>query len=151
MLIRSKSSKAEWRNGTAGRIMFIEINMDGIVGTDTSLRWPRRRERCFHRTPRASVSSAPAALEGLRKAHFIASLGIPSSFSFRQFDLNANCFEGWALTVRSKSNYSRQNRVHRAHYPAAFSSAFMWMANAATVTPSCDSPRRNLNTARPRI
>ncbi len=46
-------------------------------GTDTSLRWPRRRERCFHRTPRASVSSAPSALEGLRKAHFIASLGIP--------------------------------------------------------------------------
>jgi succinylarginine dihydrolase len=129
--------------------MLIEINIDGLVGPTHhfgglgvgNLASQEHHQQVSH--PRQ------AAIEGLRKAQWIDSMGIPQ-FVFppplrprwqflRQLGIGNDQFE-----------ISQQAmELAKVEFPrglsAAFSSAFMWMANAATITPACDSSDNRLH------
>ncbi len=117
----------------------VEINIDGIVGPTHhfgglgvgNIASMEHQEQRSH--PRQ------AALEGLQKAWLVASMGVPQYVFLPPVRpsldwLTQLGFHG-ALEQQLAETRASTSRV----LSAAFSSAFMWMANAATVTASCDS------------
>lgn len=124
--------------------MLIEANIDALVG-------PTHHYGGLGVGNVASAShrlqiSRPreAALEGLDKAAYVATLGIPQYLwmppvrPHRQF-LSTLGFGGdFSAQCRAASELAPEA------YSATFSSAFMWAANAATFAPACDcSDSRN--------
>lgn len=119
--------------------MLIEINIDGLVGPThhfgglgvgnfASL---EHRNQLSH--PRQ------AALEGLQKAWLMASLGVPQFLFLPPSRPRLNLLSeiGFRGTLQEQLDAARFV-VPRA-LSAVFSSAFMWLANAATVTAASDS------------
>lgn len=89
----------------------------------------------------ASQSSHPkaAALEGLQKAALVAGLGVPQYVWLpparpRLDGLSQLGFRGSMAEQLEAAYYTAPQA-----FSAAFSSAFMWAANAATVTPAADA------------
>ncbi len=117
----------------------VEINIDGIVGPThhfgglgvgniASLEHQQQRSR-----PRQ------AALEGLQKAWLVASMGVPQYVFLppvrpRLEWLRQLGFHGALESQLTESRVSAPRVLS-----TAFSSAFMWVANAATITAACDS------------
>lgn len=124
--------------------MLVELNVDALVG-------PTHHYGGIGVGNIASVGHAQgrshprrAALEGLEKAAYVASLGIP------QFvlpppprpDLEYLLRLGFEGSFIEQCQAARQSAP--AAYSAAFSSAFMWAANAGTFAPAADcSDHRN--------
>ena len=117
----------------------IEISIDGIVG-------PTHHFGGLGVGNVASIahqdqSSHPrqAALEGLRKAWLVASMGVPQYVFLPPVRPRLD----WLAELGFEGSLAEQLSAVRNAAPralsAAFSSAFMWMANAATVTASTDS------------
>lgn len=119
--------------------MLIEINIDGLVGPTHhfgglgvgNVASLEHRNEVSH--PRQ------AALEGLQKAWLIASMGIPQFVFVPPLRPRMNLLSemGFHGTVQEQLIAARDEAPKVLS--AAFSSAFMWMANAATVTPASDS------------
>ncbi len=117
----------------------MEINIDGLVG-------PTHHYGGLGVGNRASLANAnqvshprEGALQGLAKMWRLATLGIPQGFLPPCLRpslalLNDHGFEG-----SIESSLSESYRESPEVFSAANSSAFMWMANAATVSPSLDS------------
>ncbi len=117
----------------------IEINIDGLVGPTHhfgglgvgNIASQQHALQVSH--PRA------AALEGLRKASLVASLGIPQ---FILLPPPRPCL-GLLSQVGFQGSLAEQLQAAFETAPqalsAAFSSAFMWAANAATVSPAVDT------------
>lgn len=116
-----------------------EWQFDGLVGPTHNY-----AGLAFGNVASASNAGAPsnpraAALQGLEKMKFVRDLGIRQAFLPPHYRpqlsaLQALGFSGSpAEIVNSAADYSR------ALLASAFSSSFMWTANAATVTPSADS------------
>lgn len=86
-----------------------------------------------------------AALEGLRKAQLIAKLGVP------QFLFLPPARPRWdllrSLGFAGDSRQQLELALHTAPHvlSAAFSSAFMWAANSATVSAACDTADQRLH------
>ena len=80
-----------------------------------------------------------AALEGLRKAELVAGLGVPQWVWLPPQRPCRNLLTDAGFT----GNLEQQIKVAAEEAPrilaAAMSSAFMWAANSATVTPACDA------------
>jgi len=81
-----------------------------------------------------------AALQGLEKMRFVQSLGMPQAFIPPQYrplipELERLGFTGSNDVALLANSFA----YSPALLSAVYSSSFMWTANAATVTPSCDS------------
>lgn len=80
-----------------------------------------------------------AALQGLEKMRFVRDLGVPQAFIPPQYrplisELKRLGFKGDTASILQQTwDYMP------ALLASVFSSSFMWTANAATITPSCDS------------
>ncbi len=119
--------------------MLVEINVDGMVGP-THHFGGLGVGNVASQAHQSEVSHPrQAALEGLQKAWMVASLGVPQ-FVFLpprrpRLDWLAEVGFGTNGPIDLEAAFKLAPRV----LSAAFSSAFMWMANAATVTPASDS------------
>lgn len=119
--------------------MLLEANIDAIVGPThhfAGLGVGNVASIAHH-----SQTSHPkeAALEGLRKAALVASLGVPQFVWLpparpRLDILRSLGFHG-TLAEQLKSARETEPRI----LSAVYSSAFMWAANSATLTPAVDA------------
>jgi succinylarginine dihydrolase len=119
--------------------MLTEINIDGMIGP-THHYGGLGIGNVASLMHRNQVSNPrQAALEGLAKAKLISEMGIPQYIWLpptrpnRQL-LNALGFQG-TLSEQIRESYETSPEV----LSAAFSNAFMWAANSATVTPAVDA------------
>lgn len=117
----------------------MEVNFDGIIGpthhygglAEGNLASQAHRHQVSH--PRA------AALQGLEKMKMLADFGIPQGVlppharPHWEF-LQANGFTGSHAEIVREAARSRPDLLS-----VAYSSSFMWAANAATVSPSADT------------
>lgn len=116
-----------------------EINVDGLVGPTHHFGGLGVGNVASQKHHQQTSHPKQAALEGLRKAQLVASLGIP------QFVLPPPARPRWdflaELGFQGSPSEQLAEAMQRAPsaFSAALSSAFMWMANAATVTPACDA------------
>lgn len=119
--------------------MLIEINIDGLVGPTHHFGGLGVGNVASFEHQNQVSHPRQAALEGLNKAWLIASMGV-SQFVFLppyrpRIDMLSEI--GFRGTIQEQLDAAQ------AHSPralsAVFSSAFMWMANAATVTAASDS------------
>lgn len=135
--------------------MIIEVNLDGLVGPTHHYGGLGVGNLASHQHAFCSSHPRAAALEGLRKAQLVASLGIP------QYVLLPPARPVWqwlvelgfevedaSLTQEPRLQESRLRQVLRSDpraFSAACSSSFMWAANAATITASVDSRDHRLH------
>ncbi len=119
--------------------MFTEINVDGIVGPTHHFGGLGVGNVASIEHQHAISHPRQAALEGLRKAELIASLGIPQFIFVPPVRPRLSLLSdlGFHGTLQEQLNAARAESPRALS--AAFSGAFMWMANAATVTPTADS------------
>jgi succinylarginine dihydrolase len=80
-----------------------------------------------------------AALQGLEKMRFVRDLGIPQSFLPPHPRPAVSVLQRIGFTGDTKVVLEAAGRVDPALLAAVFSSSFMWVANAATVSPSSDT------------
>ncbi len=119
--------------------MFTEINVDGIVGPTHHFGGLGVGNVASIEHQYAISHPRQAALEGLRKAELVARIGVP------QFILLPPVRPRLTLLNKLGFRGSLQEQLDRALVEApqvvsaVFSSAFMWLANAATVTPAADA------------
>ncbi|MFN3192399.1 MAG: N-succinylarginine dihydrolase [Aureliella sp.] len=92
----------------------------------------------------ASQPSNPkkAALEGLQKAEFVAGLGVPQFIWLPPLRPEATFFSRLGFGGSDAEDRAKLQSVLKSEsraLSAAFSSAFMWAANAGTFTPDVDA------------
>jgi len=117
----------------------IELNFDGLVGPTHQYAGLASGNLASKANAYCVSNPKQAALEGLRKMRFLMNLGIPQGIlppHERPFiPLLRNLgFKGKELAVLKKAY-----RLSPAIFRACYSASSMWVANAATVTPSVDS------------
>ena len=117
----------------------VEINIDGIVGPTHHFGGLGVGNVASKAHQNQSSHPRQAALEGLQKAWLVASLGVPQFVFLPPIRPRLD----WLAELGFGGNLQEQLREASTVAPralsAAFSSAFMWMANSATVTASSDS------------
>lgn len=119
--------------------MWIEANIDGLVGPSHHFSGLGVGNIASHHHAGQVSSPRQAALQGLDKAELLASLGVP------QFLMPppTRPHRVWLRQCGFEGPLDEQLRAASETAPhvlsAAYSSAFMWMANSATVTPSYDA------------
>ncbi len=119
--------------------MLVEINIDGLVGPSHHFGGLGVGNVASHEHQHQRSNPRQAAMEGLQKAWLLKSLGVPQ-FVFlppvrpRLSLLSELGFQG---TILEQLAAAREDAPQALS--AVFSSAFMWMANAATVTAASDS------------
>lgn len=119
--------------------MLREINVDAVVGPTHhfgglgvgNLASQQHAQRISY--PRA------AALEGLKKAALVASLGIPQFLFFPPVRPQLEWLHELGFPLESSAQLAAARQAVPTAFSAAFSSAFMWAANSATVSPACDT------------
>ncbi len=119
--------------------MLVEINIDGMIGP-THHYGGLGIGNLASLAHRDQVSNPrQAALEGLAKAKLVSELGIPQFIWLPPARPNRELFDSLGfpgdLVEQTKAAYHSDRRI----LSAAFSSAFMWAANSATVTPATDA------------
>lgn len=119
--------------------MQIELNVDAMVGP--SHHFGGLGVGNVASQAHAAQRSHPreAALEGLRKAELVSSLGVPQAIwlppARPRFDFLGGLGFGGSKQDQLIAAFEDAPRA----LSAAYSSAFMWAANSATVTPACDT------------
>lgn len=125
--------------------LITEINIDGMIGPTHHFGGLGVGNIASHANQHRTSNPREAALEGLRKMEAIASSGVP------QFVLPPPIRPNWYMLEAFGFRGSRADILRRCgdQFPsllsAAFSSAFMWTANAATCAPACDSRDNQLH------
>ena len=117
----------------------VEVNFDGLVGPThnyAGLAWGNvasTQHRGQMANPKAAVQ------QGLRKMHFLMSLGIPQAILPFQPRPNLQFLHRCGL--RGSIAHILQQTYHLSPQllAASYSAASMWTANAATVSPSIDT------------
>jgi succinylarginine dihydrolase len=116
-----------------------EWQFDGLVGPTHNYAGLALGNLAAQNNAGAASNPRLAALQGLEKMRFVRDLGVPQAFvppHYRPIisELERLGFRGTIGEILQKTaNYSP------ALVASVFSSSFMWTANAATITPSCDS------------
>jgi succinylarginine dihydrolase len=125
--------------------MWTEINVDAVVGPTHHYGGLGVGNLASHQ--HAGLSSHPraAALEGLRKAALVASWGVPQYLLLPPVRPRLDWLKQLGWDVGSASDLQPAWHTAPEAFSAAFSSAFMWAANAATVSAACDSGDRRLH------
>ncbi len=123
----------------------VEANADGLIGPTHNYAGLSPGNLASERNRGAVADPRAAALQGLRKMARVADLGLPQ-FVLPPHDrpdlafLREIGFSGDDAAVVARA--WRETPVLAS---AAFSASSMWAANAATVTPSADSPDGRLH------
>lgn len=125
--------------------MYIEVNIDALVGPTHHFGGVGVGNEASQSHTRIPSHPRQAALEGLRKASLVAGLGVPQHVlpPIRRPLPRFLSELGFAGDFASMCLRARQ--LEPFAYSAAFSSAYMWAANAATAAPACDCDNRRTN------
>lgn len=119
--------------------MLIELNIDALVGPTHHFGGLGVGNVASQSHQSQPSRPREAALEGLRKAELVASFGVPQFVWLPPARPNWTLLKqlGFAGSVHEqlKQAYDQTPRV----LSSVFSSAFMWAANSATVTPAADA------------
>ncbi len=122
--------------------MQIEINIDGLVGPTHHFGGLGVGNLASLHNARRVSRPREAAIEGLKKAWLVGSWGVPQFVlpppNRPRLDFLQHVGFGGSVAEQLKAARECEPRL----LSTAFSSAFMWMANAATVCPACDSVDR---------
>ncbi len=116
-----------------------EINVDGLIGPTHHFGGLGVGNLASHASQYRPSNPRAAALEGLAKMQLLSELGIP------QFYLPPLTRPNWGWLESLGYAGDRADILKRCYddspqlLSAAYSSAFMWTANAATVAPACDT------------
>ena len=117
----------------------IEINIDGMIGPTHHFGGLGVGNIASHASQNQISNPKEAALEGLAKMELVAGLGVA------QYYLPPPTRPNWQWLETIGYSGDRSDVLRRCHdesprlLSAAYSSAFMWTANAATVAPATDT------------
>lgn len=123
----------------------IEINIDGMIGPTHHFGGLGVGNIASLASRNQVSNPREAAMEGLAKMELVAEMGIP------QFYLPPPERPNWRWLESLGFSGDRRDVLRRCFdeapilLSAAYSSAFMWTANAATVAPSCDTTDSRLH------
>lgn len=118
--------------------MLVEVNIDALVGPTHHFgglgvgNLASREHRLHVSNPKR------AALEGLDKAALIAGLGIPQLLWLPPVRPNLKLLSSLGYTGPVSEQLAAARQSDPTVLSAIFSSAFMWAANSATVSPAAD-------------
>ncbi len=118
--------------------MFTEINIDALVGPTHHFGGLGVGNVASQQHAYRTSRPREAALEGLRKAALVASLGVPQYLFLPPTRPRLTWLQELGLGVDSSEQLSAALHTAPQAFSAAFSSAFMWAANMATVSAACD-------------
>ncbi len=119
--------------------MLTEINIDGLVGPTHHFGGLGVGNLASREHANGVSRPRAAALEGLRKAALLDSLGIPQFIWLPPVRPRLELLQ--AVGFKGDRHSQIEAAFHTAPHllSAAFSGAFMWAANSATVSASCDT------------
>ncbi len=119
--------------------MLVEINVDGLVGP--THHFGGLGVGNVASLEHQSKASRPmqAALEGLQKSWLVASLGVPQYVFLPPLRPRLGLLAELGFQGTIQEQLDAAYKTAPRALSAVFSSAFMWMANAATVTAASDS------------
>ena len=118
--------------------MFTEINIDALVGPTHHFGGLGVGNVASQQHAYRTSRPRDAALEGLRKATLVASLGVPQYLFLPPPRPRLTWLHELGFSVDSPEQLSAALHTAPRAFSAAFSSAFMWAANMATVSAACD-------------
>ena len=116
-----------------------EYNFDGLVGPTHHYAGLSYGNVASFRHGGQPGNPQSAALEGLEKARFIATLGVGQALLPPPLRPNLRALHRLGFSGASRDVLPRVLRVAPELLALAGSSSAMWAANAATVAPSCDT------------
>lgn len=119
-------------------LMFTEINIDALVGPTHHFGGLGVGNVASQQHAYRTSRPREAALEGLRKAALVASLGVPQFLFLPPPRPRFTWLQELGLSVDSSEQLAAALHAAPQAFSAAFSSAFMWAANMATVSAACD-------------
>ncbi|GIW99196.1 MAG: N-succinylarginine dihydrolase [Pirellulaceae bacterium] len=119
--------------------MWIEANIDGLVGPSHHFGGLGVGNLASHEHAGQVSHPRKAALQGLRKMQLVASLGIPQFLWLPPWRPNWQLLANLGFRGPPPQRLAAALAEQPQALSAAFSGAFMWVANAATITPACDS------------
>ncbi len=119
--------------------MMTEINIDALVGPSHHFGGLGVGNLASQQHAHGISHPREAALEGLRKAALVASLGVPQFLFLPPPRPQLASLRELGFTVDSADQLTAALHTAPQAFSAAFSSAFMWAANSATVSAACDT------------
>jgi succinylarginine dihydrolase len=119
--------------------MLTEINIDGIVGPTHHFGGMGVGNVASIEHQNSISHPRQAALEGLRKASLVASLGVPQFICLPPIRPQLSLLTALGFQGTLQEQLQAAGDAEPRALSTVFSGAFMWMANAATVTPCVDS------------
>lgn len=119
--------------------MWTELNIDALVGPSHHYGGLGVGNVASLEHVRQPSSPRKAALEGLQKASLVASLGVPQFLWLPPVRPQPAWLQRLGFGGTLPEQWVAAYEQCPLALSAAFSSAFMWAANAATVTPACDA------------
>jgi len=117
----------------------IEINIDGIVGPTHHFGGLGVGNVASMENQDQASHPRQAALEGLQKAWLVMSLGVPQFVFLPSRRPSSSLLAQLGFGGSAEEQMVAASLAAPRALSAAYSSAFMWLANAATVTAACDS------------
>lgn len=116
-----------------------EVNFDGIVGPTHNYSGLSFGNVASMSSQSSISSPKKAALQGLRKMHFLASLGLGQGVLPPHERPNVAFLRSLGFGGSNAAVLAAAHKYHKHLFSASISSSNMWAANAATVCPSVDS------------
>lgn len=116
----------------------VELNLDGIVGPTHNYAGLSRGNLASTRSAGLEANPRAAAIEGLVKMKTVADLGVPQAVFPPQDRPDLGFLRALGFTGSDESVLNRAAKDAPDLLAAASSASSMWMANAATVSPSAD-------------
>ena len=120
---------SEWR----------EWQFDGLVGPTHNYAGLAFGNLAASKNAGAVSNPRAAALQGLEKMRFVRDLGMPQAFFPPRYRPMISELKRFGFSGTNAMILEAAHRDAPGLLASVYSSSFMWAANAATVTPSCDS------------
>ena len=125
--------------------MLIEVNMDALVGPSHHFGGLGVGNIASHEHRFRTANPRAAALEGLEKALMVSRLGIPQFLLFPPTRPDEQFLSKLGFEGSLDEQFSAALRCAPDALSATFSGAYIWAANAATVSPAVDCADRRLH------
>jgi succinylarginine dihydrolase len=122
-----------------GKTVLTEINIDGMIGPTHHYGGLGVGNLASHAHRDQVSNPRQAALEGLAKAKLVSDLGVPQFVWLPPRRPNRELFDALGFSGGISQQIEEAYHTSPRILSAAFSSAFMWAANSATVTPAVDA------------